>query len=209
MTVPAKIYDSITDLLLSKFIDCLVNDNLYALVITGDPVKEDLQTAWNDIIIQYNDALGDAETKMYVTLLKDVMDLKADIRKIEMCLTVLRFPYYDEFFTKELNILTASKFSFDISNKEQYFEELDRCERITNGRRLRLKLKEAAFQAIKEKEEVAKKPSKEYFLSTLITLSDFAGYNITEEQITVYVYCERMRRLEKYNKEIQEKNNSA
>jgi hypothetical protein len=67
-----KYYTHITELPLSKYIECAVGDkpNLAALIIEGMPTEGELLTAWAEIRSQYSDAMGDQEHKVYLKLFK-------------------------------------------------------------------------------------------------------------------------------------------
>lgn len=197
-----QIYESITELPLNRFIDCLVKDNLYALIIEGDaPPIDVLYRTWNDIIIQYNEALGDSETKMYGELRKEVALLKVTLTQIQGYIHVLRSAPYEsnEDEAKELNKLTYSKFAFDPVDKEKYYADLLKCERKSAGMLLRLDLKSAALDAMEKKNPTTnQKPNKEWFLHALITLTDHSQVRVNESDITVFEFCERMRRYSIY-----------
>src|SRR5690349_12261785 len=68
----ATFYRSISNLPLYKYRDCLVNDNLAALIISGFPPESYLRLAWMDIRQEYADIMGDSEQKNYLKALKEV-----------------------------------------------------------------------------------------------------------------------------------------
>src|ERR1044072_6283374 len=64
-TIPsAKWYHRITELPLSRFVDCLVDDTIYALVLSGKPTDEELNAAWVSIQGEYAEAIGNHEYRL-------------------------------------------------------------------------------------------------------------------------------------------------
>ena len=194
-TPSAKWYRHITELPLNKFIDCKVDDNLYALVITGQPAIEDLKAAWASILQEEADQSGDHEHQMYVSLYRDVKILETTLFQIHWLVGQLKEVYYVE-LAKRLNKLLLTNFKFDYTNPEQYFKELSRCMNRSKGIKIDLDLKLQQFEAIhksRQEQGEGKKPTREYYQAILITLSDHVKYPVSD-LITVYEFCDRMRR---------------
>jgi hypothetical protein len=197
-----KYYNNIVDLPLNKFIDCLVDKNLYAIVISGEPDKEQLRQAWENILMEYNDAMGDGEDKMYWQMFKDVEVLRITMKEIDIDIQILSLQY-DKKYADDLNNLLDSDFAFDTSDMEKYHNELKRCGNRSKGILIQYELKKGQFEEIKKKnEETNFKVSREYFQSILITLSDHAKYEITDK-IPVFQFCERVKRFGQYIKSIE------
>lgn len=202
-----KCYTSITELPLSKFIEVYVDNNLYALVIEGEADLEKLNEAWNVIVEQYNAALGDEEQKMYQLLLADLTNLTIDYTIINELVQVLVLRYHKP-FADEINSILRTSFAFNWDKPEQYREELKRCERRSNSIKTQIKLKQAEFDSIEKRvtdknENPNSKPSREYFISVLINLSNHSKYQISEN-INVYEFCTRIRNLNEYLSSIKE-----
>lgn len=198
----AKWYQHITELPLNKFIDCSVDDNVYALVISGHPTEIDLYKAWAQIQQEYADVMGDNEHRMYVTLYRDIKALELTLKLIHYLVDQLKEVYYVE-FANRLNSLLNTTFRFDYTQPEKYFNELTRCINRSKGLKIDLSLKVAQFEAIRNKNKVKNsKPTREYFQSIIITLSDHAKYPV-QETITVYEFSERMRRFVKYCEQVE------
>jgi hypothetical protein len=201
----AKYYQSISNLPLNRYKDCLLNENLSALIISGQPTGQQLTEAWGKISQEYADAMGDHEYKLYLKLFKDVHLINATIEQVKICVTqlevVLVLPdsipekaMYRDFYSKEVNGLLLTQFFFDFNNIETYRKNLQRCLNRSKGIKLELDMVMARYEAIKQKYEEGKKPDETYFDAILITLSDAAGYHLTDG-ITVFEFCERIKRL--------------
>jgi len=187
-----KWYQSIVDLPLNRFIDCACNNNLSALIISGFPDPEQLTIAWAEINEQYSEAMGDSTHKLYVTLFKEVTALTIDLRQIAALIELLYQVKYKP-FEDRLNSLLFTNFRFE----DNRTKELETCTRLSKSIAVKIDLKTARLVAMQSGNVDKKKPTPEYFYSVLITLSDHAQYQITDS-VTVFEYCERVKRLGQY-----------
>lgn len=197
-----RLYHSINQLPLSKFIECDVDKNLSALIISGFPSQVELQIAWAEIQGEYADAMGDHEHSLYIRLQRDITFLEITIQQIEILVECLHQIYYEPFLVK-LNGLLFTSFKLDPSNPEEYHKILKGCLNRSKGVKLDLDLKRIEFEAIQEKNK-NNKTSREYYQSILITISDYAQYQV-HDNITVYEFCERVKRYNHYCKEQEKK----
>jgi hypothetical protein len=197
-----KWYQKISDLPLNKYIECVVDGNLSALVISGYPTQEQLEASWFEIVEQYAEAMGDAEHRMYIKLYKELVYLNIEHKQIISLIEVLTIVVYKP-FEQKLNELLFTNFSFT-ANREK---ELDTCYRLSKSTLLKIDMKKAQLDGLKEKgEDTDKTPTREYFQSILITLSDYSKYPV-EETITTYQFCERVKRFTQFvEKQKAEKN---
>lgn len=204
-----KLFLTIHDLPLHKFIEAIVDGNLYSLIIAGQPTQEQLQEAWANILQQYTEASGNAEYKMYVFNIKQIALLTIKLNCIQWLVNVLRTDYHEP-MCKELNTLSNTQFVFNPSNQENYQLNLNRC--LNRSKSLKIRIDMLAHQklAFEQKNDTASgKPTKEYYQSILITLSDFAKYPIHESSITVWEFCERMNRYNSYCEHLKSQTNAS
>lgn len=187
-----KWYQSITELPLNKFIECTVDGNLSALVISGFPLKDQLLLAWAEINEQYGDAMGDNDHRLYNKLFKDIAIHSMDFRQIHALIEILRNHRYKPFEAR-LNSLLYTNFLF--ANNRQ--KELDTCERLSKSISVKIDMKSAQLEALKAKQVKGSKPTREYFFTWLITLSDHAHYPVPDT-ITVFEFCARIKRLNQF-----------
>lgn len=191
-----KYYNSIHALPLCRFIDAIVDGNIFSLVISGTPELPILQTTWEKIREQYADKMGDMEYKLYASLYREINELTANINSIHVLVDQLRMRYVKK-FADRLNSLLITNYKFDITDLAEYDKLLDRCYNKTGGLQLNLDLKLINFKAIEEKnKEKNTKPTRDYYASVLITLSDNVGYPLRDD-ITVFEFCERIIRSQK------------
>lgn len=199
VTIEKNYYCSIYKLPLSKFQDAFVDDNLYALVISGDPTKEELEIAWGVIRQQYADKAGDLEYKTYIKLHAEVSCLIATLNAINNAIEILR-RFYTKQIADKLNRLLNTNYNFDIRNLSQYDKMLDRCHNQTGGLKMNLDLKRASLKNIEEKyKKNTGKPTRDYFISMLIYLGNSANV-VLNDSITVAEYCTRLELLNKQAK---------
>lgn len=191
-TQSAKWYQSITELPLCKFIECAVDGNLAALITAGLPTQEQLLLAWAEINDQYADAMGDNDHKLLNKLFKDITILSIDYGQIQALIEALRNHRYKP-FEERLNTLLYTNFKF-ADNRQK---ELDTCHRLSKSILVKIDLKTAQQEALKAKQTSGNKPTREYFFSWLINLSDHAHYPVPDT-ITVFEFCERIKRFNKF-----------
>ena len=190
-------YQSIHKLPLHKFIDCIVDNNLHSLVISGKPAEQQLQDTWNGILSEYSEAIGNHEYKLYIGLYKEITILKLTYDQINNAVSLLQVTY-SEYLCKQLNKLLKTDFRLNWKDQASYQEQLLKCIRRSKAIKIQLDLKIMQFEAIQKKHESKGEPrGREYFVSVLISLSDHAKYPI-HDTITVGEYCERLKRFNAY-----------
>lgn len=190
-------YHSIHDLPLKIFKKCQITGNLQALVISGQPHEDDLLKAWDEILGQFHEVIGDVKTIRRLVIYKEISLLTINLREVYDCVNALRRRYHS-FFHKKLNQLTESDLVLDPENPLEYSKTLIRYLKRSTPIKRNLELKKIEYEAIKQG-AVGKQPDEAYYSSVLISLSDHARYQITED-ISTYEYCERFRRLTEYIK---------
>jgi hypothetical protein len=190
-------YSSINKLPLTRFIDAIVDNNLSALIISGRPTDIELDLAWQDIQLEYSDALGDGEAKLQANLTRQISILQITLQQIEMLIEVLGEVYYEDFSVK-LNGLLKTNFVFNPKEPETYSKNLKACFSRSRGIKIDLHIKQEQLKGISGKQTDSNfKYTREYFQSMLITISDHAKYQIMDN-ITVFEFCNRIKRFNDY-----------
>lgn len=212
-TPSSSIYLSIHKLPLHKFIDCIVDNNIYALRIKGNPSEIELQQAWNNILQEYTETIGDNEYRLHLSLFRSISELQLTLDQIRSLaaeekrdpvtgditeLGILR-KLYSRYLCNELNKLLKTSFRLNWADQASYQEELNKCMRRSKAIKISLDLKLLQFEAIEKKHEDKKGHTytRPYFISVLINLSNHAKYQIPDT-ITVLEYCERMKQYNQY-----------
>lgn len=193
-----KFHQTIYDLPLNKFIDCIVDNNLSALIISGLPEQKQLDDAWEVILSQYSESVGTQEYRLFCELYKETAVLKIIIDQINIALNILEV-IYDEFFASEVNKFLKTSCRFNWEDQATYQAEIKKCRNRSKALNIKLDLKNLQFEAIQKKNTGAttEKIDRQYFTSILITLSDHAKYRI-EDNIKMSEYCERIKRFSDY-----------
>lgn len=214
-TTEEKYYHSIYDLPLNKFIDCMIDGNLSALIVTGFPNPEILKQAWDNILAEYSDVIGSQEHRMIFQLWKEVAIMKVSVDMIRIMAArgndinedkgILRIVYIKA-MADELNTILGTSCKFNWADQKTYNDELDKC--VNRGKALLIQydMKCLQFAALQKQAEgkTDVKIDRQYFTSILITLSDHAKYRI-EESIKMSEYCERVKRFSDYCEQIKNK----
>lgn len=202
--VEYKLYHSITQTPLSAFVKAVCDNDLQALVIEGDVPDPILKAVFIDLKTSFSEALGGTEVSVSLNLFKRISLQTTKLIQVYTLLAILREVYVKEFAT-ELNRLLVTVFEFDPANREQYFRFLDSCSTRAKRIEVDIELKMASYEEIQkgsgEGESVA--PTHEYFQEWLNTLSEHNKYQIIAEQITVYQFCDKIKRFNSYIKMLQ------
>lgn len=196
-SLSGKLYQSIHDMPLHRFIECITVDNYSALLIEGKATDEELQDAWHRIADQYTAAVGDNEYRLYLNCFKEVAVMAVELQNIEFLIESLGKAFYQPLLD-ELNKLMGTAIQLDGLQKESYYKQLDIIYKRSRGLKIKLDLKRMQYEALSKKfSNKGEKPTRDYFDSMLITLSDHAQFQLTAN-ITVFEYCERLKRFINY-----------
>lgn len=178
--------------------DLTVDGYRGAVVKSGNPPEHEILKAENELRIQYADAIGDAEYRMYVNTIKEVATLEMTLSQIYSLVKVLNDAYVPQFVTA-LNRLLQFQLVFDVTKPQEYDENLRRALRRSDGIKIRLHLKRGTLMKMEAKYSGSGKVSREYYLGVLVSLSNDAGFRMNENDITVWEFCERIKRLNRKN----------
>jgi len=200
-----KYYTSITELPLHSYVDCLIKNNLSHLIISGSPSPDNLAIAWSDITQEYVDAIGNSGFEMYLMLAKELALLEVRLCLVENCVAILKC-VYEKKYADKVNEILHTNFVFDYNDQDKYQELLDRCLVRSKSIFIQITLKRAQLEGQDARfKSDSKAPTREYFQSILITLSDHAKYEIGDS-ITVYKFTDRIRRLNEYVRSLEKQN---
>lgn len=196
-----NMYQSIQTLPLNRFVDCYVDNNLYALVISGHPDPVVLRAVWDKIFQEYTEKGSSSEYTLYRNVLREIGIMQTTYDQIHTLVPFLK-DIYCKYLCDELNDLIQMKCTFNPEDPATYRAELDKCLRRTSGLKMRIDLKRIQFDGLLKKFEgknkgADKKKGRDYFMSILISLSDHAKYQI-QDTITVFEYLERIERANDY-----------
>lgn len=200
MISEAKYYKDIHRLPLNLFINVAVDSDFASLIISGSPKDDDLENAWKEIVNQYNDCLARLDHKMMrtISIYRSAVYTDFKINAVESFIQILKEVYVKK-MADEVNKLMLTNFKFDVHNQKDYDNDIKRVAQRLRGLKIQLKIDQSKVEAWNKeiKENETSTPDREYFSKILINLSDYAGYQIREDQITVFEFCERIKRCER------------
>ncbi len=195
-----NMYQGIDDIPLYIFIDCLVDNNTTRLVKSGAiPDALDLHERWLNILIDYNDAVGNNETKLMLQISKEISVLECKLKYIHAAITVLEFDYNED-LAIFLNLVCNTRYSFNDGNK---IKDLKSCLNRSKQFKIQLDLKKLRYAGILDKQDKGEKstPTRAFFTGALIAISNHAKFHITD-MITVREYCERLKQYNAYYEQL-------
>lgn len=206
LTQLSKCYQNITELPLNRFIDCVVDGNLSALVISGQPTEIEIITVWEEIKMQYADAMKDGESRSFIILQREAGALDISYQKVLLAISTLE-NYYTKYFSDHLNKLLGTKLKFDPPFSEGYYKDLKTAHDRSKGIMLDLKLKEAAMQAVELKAKgTGIKPTREYFEEIVVAFENRWTQQFSMDMST-WKFCYRVHLLQKEYEQLKRKGN--
>lgn len=172
------------------FIDCLVDGDLSALVISGEPTKKELADAWEHIFLEYCSLTASVSNNPSLSLLREINDLKAKIIIVNNIVDFLRLRW-DADLIKILNQLSLScTLSKD---DEQYEKKLNSV--LNRSKRWYTRLEAAKKELEKLREE--NKAERSYFDETLNAMSSLYKYQVNSQTLTVTRFCLALTKMVK------------
>lgn len=201
-----SLYHSLTEIPLSRWMDLTVDGYKQALVKQGNPPEHELLKAENTLRVQYADAIGDHEYRIYCNSIKEITRLEIILAQVHNLVNTLREVYHP-LIAEKLNRLLQSNLVFDINDPEQYDINLQRALNRSKSIKISIDLKKITVVKLEDKYTAhgEGKSTREYYMGILIELSDSAGYPLSDN-ITVWEFCERIK---KHNKKAEVLNTKA
>lgn len=187
---PTELYLRCDQLPLNIFIDCLIDNNLSGIVISGNPSEKQLSSAWEDIYIEYIDLNQSTESLYSIRIQAEVSLLSDEINRVEEILYLLSpqmLPFCNGREGELVQILREYGYKQTIDFTTDYSKALIAIRGRLNPKKLRLdsRLNEMGEYV---KSKASGKASRAVFDTNLIRMSRFQGYPIRAKDITVSEY---------------------
>lgn len=184
-SLSTKLYLSITELTLDKFITCICDGNLSVLV-KGDwyGLQEgDIIDAWESLYAQYIDCIKDKEQQYITRLLKEINLLQTKLDLIQLIVTRLSIEHNQEILD-ELKKIIAVTGNFIIDDANSYLKDLERV--VLNSKRLVVELenKKSEFEKLMPSSP-AQKVDKQHFETVIIRVSKHMKFRVNKYEIMV------------------------
>lgn len=181
---------------LLNFIECYCNNDLSYLTITGNPIAEELLTAWNEILFEWAGLIKTENSDMLFNLQKDIVLLQYHIFFVENAVQVLWYKY-DVEITNELAWLGYN--IADDFGSETYTQQLNTM--VSLAKTIVFDLEELQHQYDSlQKTTTGKKQTEEEFGITVSILSKYQGYRIITNETTVKEFAAIFNSFIKENK---------
>lgn len=203
-SMPWKLFRSINTLKLRGFLDCYCDKNLQSLVIEGEPTPEALNECWEEILEQYNDAIGGVELTAKTDDVRELLIMDSEISIAWTLIKVIEAGNCEDEFVAELY-----KLGYDLPALTD-----DNILRVIAVLKSKLKRTQIDFDAlakkVKPEESKAKaevKISRIDFYRQFVAFSEMFGGALLREDVDntsqycayVSTYNERIESMKKRN----------
>jgi hypothetical protein len=210
-----KIENSITRIMLSVFMDCLIDQNYKGLVLEGAPPQDEIEKAWEDVREQYIDAIGNPAQKFRLGLITQLKFFELHLNSITIGLNILKYlgnpeslfpPVIREHIEKWkqlINDLFIYNYSFNPDDQAHYNAELENAFARSKGSEMTYKLKKIELEDLDKKisnSNKNEKPTRELFESNITNIMIHYNINISSESISTYRYCDLIKKINRQSK---------
>lgn len=187
---PAALFHHCNQLPFSNFLRCLLDGDLSALIISGNPSQGDLAECWANIYYEYVSLSDDPETRYFIFLQRDITLLFNEISTVETSLYLLSpvmLPF--SFDHKEALVKSIKDFGYKITIDfgTDYSPALEAVQNKLAPKKQKLANKEKEILEYMQSKQ-GKSVDREYFTKILIRLSKYQGYPVRINDITVSEY---------------------
>jgi hypothetical protein len=178
------VYGNIHVLTLDRFIDCLCDDRLEALLIPGKKATvEQLKQAWQRVYEQYSDNVQDSEQKYMGRLSREINLLGTKLNLVNLIVERLELDHDPDILAELRRILNAPG-QFNPENREQYKRDIQLTISLSKQLFMRMKEKEAELKRLMPTKQ-AGKIDRAHFDTLLIQLSKHFKFQINKNQVFV------------------------
>ncbi len=199
------LYRSIDTLPLDRFITCICDQDLLALVISGKPTPEELISAWNEIYDQYVIAVNDKEQQYILRLTKEINCLEFDYKLIGLCVTRLEIEHSDEVLGI-LKKLVPSNIKFNPADIEQYKKDLSLI--ISKSKRMIVEIENKRGELGRLAPEKGERITRSEFDKMVVRASKYMQNRIDKKLTTVSEFVQIIDEMRKEADSIENINKS-
>jgi hypothetical protein len=188
---PAKLLCKCSEVSMGQFIACLCDDDLSQLVVSGTASPIELAEAWSSLFLEYCELAEDSETKYRVML---EVQLTVDKKKEELgqaWVNMLK-KKHSENLAEALRII-GFDFELNPNDPEQYQADLKRINGELGFIRLSIQVRQAEFDAVKNKQSTKDTVDHKYFATIFFAINNYARREAVNKQTTVEDYCAALR----------------
>jgi hypothetical protein len=187
----SNLYHTCSKLPMACFLSVLCDDDIKALIITGNASNEELNEAWMLILAEYYELRGDTiDTVDQWTLSRDILRLQNHLQLLDKCVQFLS-KGYSESIAESVRRL-GYQFKPVSYEPDNYIELLEQI--VNKSKTKYIQLKQFIKQLEKKMLEGGKeKPKRDYFENMIIHIEEMQGatYNLDELSVSKYVLLEK------------------
>lgn len=198
--VSVKFITSCNDLMMDKFIKCLLHKEYSCLILEGSPTEIEMREVWDNIFMDYLDLMDNNKTKLLAKSIKDIARNEAKLMVIELALRVLSHHY--EFIGEENYLICVKNlkdYGYDYEyprDDEARMKDLERVRSVSKMAIIKLQSDRANYDKLLN-ENQNKVVRESDFNETFIALSKFMGYSVKPQTTTVSEYCGMIKTISK------------
>lgn len=193
------IYNNCYECTLKVYIELVCNDNLDALIISGNPTREELEDARDRIFSEFSAISGASETRR-TTLLRESRLYRSQIVGLIAALHLISLG------DKDVGILKEFGIRFKVpDNADELNELINKIFSKISERKIRYNKSISELNRLNEK-EAGKKVNPMDFFNQLVSLSRWAGFRIGTE-ISLAEYSAYLKQMNEYAEQLKVKRN--
>lgn len=204
-----KLISSIHKLPLEIFIDCLVDEDYAGLIVEGEPTAEEIKEVWDNILLEFNDAISSDGQGQFVGFTKQYYQTKLRYDKANNYIELLNYYYTHEKIVvakwiRELNRLIDLKYVFDREKPELFEKYLRSCSSRNKTTLVKMELVRIQLEqlAVIQGNKPEIKPDRSYFTQVMINLKEHGGREIPYT-ISTFEFCVLVNRYSQYVKQVE------
>lgn len=176
------------------FMECICENNLRALIVTGDPAPVQLGEAWMKLFYEYCDLVDQPEVKYRAKLYAEIELLDRKIQYADTWAKILQF-YFTPVFVSGLKYL-GFDYELNPDDPAQYKNDLARIVAELRALKLKLKVKKQEYEFIEKNRSTTEEViSKKYFHEIFDKINDLKNREAITEKSTVMQYAIALSRL--------------
>lgn len=189
---------------MAAFLDCLIDENYRALIITGECADEELyilQDAFLSMQEKYSEMLGDVDSMMWLKLIREINYARADLNVARTLINIGPTAWIER-WEKYLNKIFKVSYKADATNRLEFLSALKSWESRISGLEMAVDLKQIRADQIKVRldKRVGGKPKREDFSVIFNLMEEHYKVVVNEHIISVARYCDRYKRMSQLSK---------
>lgn len=183
-----KLYTTISQLTLDRFIKCLCDKDLNQLIEQGAPDQKLLELVWADVHEQFVDGMKDKEGAYKIKLLAEINRLQFNYELINLCVKFLSVGY-DKDVVEALRKHVRCG-DFNPEDQQSYFKTLQIIINRAQKLQVDIEYKKAEYAALNTGETGGEGFTRKHFDRLISQVSIFAKFHIDKKVVMVSEFIE-------------------